>query len=125
VKFYKRSFPNRRWQVGMLKAVQHTKDHSVRSKMAHVEAPTLLISGANDRICDPKEAEAAARELPNGQFLKVPKCGHAPQIEKAWHINRLVVHFLSHPRPTSKPGLAQLLLLNSARDHEKDADDTA
>src|SRR5438067_1502356 len=104
--------------LGMLKTGRHTKDHSVRSKMVHVQAPTLLISGANDRICDTKEAEAAAKELLSGQFLRMPKCGHAPQIEKAWHINRLVVHFLSHPRPTSKPGLAQLLLLNSARHDE-------
>jgi pimeloyl-ACP methyl ester carboxylesterase len=119
VKFYKRSFPNRRWQVGMLKAVQHTKDHSVRNKMSLVQPPTLLISGANDRICDPKEAQSAARELPQGHFLKIPRCGHAPQIEKAWKINRLVVHFLTHPQPTSKPSLAQLLLLNAAQKNGK------
>lgn len=112
VRFYKRSFPNRRWQIGMLKTVQHTKDHSVRGKMAQVKAPTLLVSGANDRICDPKEAALAARELPHGQFLLLPKCGHAPQIEKAWEINRLVVHFLTHPKPTSNPGLFRLLMSN-------------
>jgi 2-hydroxy-6-oxonona-2,4-dienedioate hydrolase len=110
VRFYKRSFPNRRWRIGMLKSVQDTKEHSVRAKMSHVKAPTLLVSGANDRICDPREAATAARELQNGQFLLIPKCGHAPQIEKAWQINRLVVHFLSHPKPTSKPRLTQLLL---------------
>lgn len=108
VRFYKRSFPNRRWRVGMLKSVQDTKEHSVRNKIRYVTNPTLLVSGANDRICDPEEAEAAAKELPNGQFLRIAKCGHAPQIEKAWLINRLVVHFLTHPKPTSKPRLAQL-----------------
>lgn len=110
VKFYKRSFPNRRWRIGMLKAVQDTKEHSVRSKMREVKPTTLLVSGANDRICDPTEAAAAAAELPNGQFLLIPRCGHAPQIEKARRINRLVVHFLTHPKPTTKPGLLQLLL---------------
>jgi len=110
VKFYKRSFPNRRWKIGMLKAVQDTKDHTVRHKMKDVKPATLLISGANDRICDPKEAEAAAKELQKGQFLLIPRCGHAPQIEKAWHINRLVVHFLTHSKPTSRPGLTKLLL---------------
>jgi pimeloyl-ACP methyl ester carboxylesterase len=112
VKFYKRSFPNRRWQVGMLKTVQHTKAHSVRNKLHLVQAPTLLVTGANDRICDPNIAAEAAQELPKGQFLLLPRCGHAPQIEKAWEINRLVVHFLTHPRPTSKPGFWQLLLGN-------------
>src|SRR5439155_3525839 len=55
VRFYKRSFPNRRWRVGMLKTVQDTKEHSVRHKMHLVKPPTLLVSGANDRICDTHE----------------------------------------------------------------------
>jgi pimeloyl-ACP methyl ester carboxylesterase len=110
IRFYKRQFPNRRWRVGMLKAVQDTKEHSVRHMMHLVQSPTLLVSGENDRICDPAEARKAARELPNGQFLAIPRCGHAPQIEKAWLINRLVAHFLTHPKPTSRPRLAQLLL---------------
>ena len=108
IRFYKRQFPNRRWRVGMLKTVQDTKEHSVRAKIKDLSQPTLLVSGKNDRICDPKEAQVAAKELQNGQFLLIPRCGHAPQIEKAWLINRLVVHFLTHPRPTARPrfGLA-------------------
>ena len=51
--------------------------------MKDVKAPTLLVTGDEDKICDPKTAEEAARELPNGHFLAIPKCGHAPQIEKA------------------------------------------
>src|SRR5438105_9749402 len=62
IRFYKRSFPNRRWRVGMLKAVQDTKEHSVRGKMHLVQRPTLLVSGANDRICNPREAASAASE---------------------------------------------------------------
>ena len=115
IRFYKRQFPNRRWRVGMLKTVQDTKQHTVRRKIHQVAAPTLLVSGQNDRICDPKEAQTAAGELPNGQFLLIPRCGHAPQIEKAWLINRLVVHFLTHPRPSSRPRLSQLLLGTSTR----------
>lgn len=113
VRYYKRVFPSRRWRSGMLRSVQGTKQHTVRSKMKEVRAPTLLVSGANDRICDPNEAAAAAAELPCGQFLLIPRCGHAPQIEKAWTINRLVVHFLTHPKPTSRPRLTQLILGSS------------
>lgn len=113
VRYYKRVFPNRRWRSGMLRSVQGTKQHTVRDKMKAVKAPTLLVTGANDRICDPKEAAAAAAELPSGQFLMIPKCGHAPQIEKAWTINRLVLHFLTHPKPTSRPRFTQLLLGSS------------
>jgi pimeloyl-ACP methyl ester carboxylesterase len=97
----------------MLKTVQDTKEHSVRSKIKELRQPTLLVSAENDRICDPREAQAAAEELADGQFLLIPRCGHAPQIEKAWLINRLVVHFLTHPKPSSRPRLSQLLLGSS------------
>ncbi|HLW66614.1 MAG TPA: alpha/beta hydrolase [Gemmataceae bacterium] len=110
VRFYKRQFPNRRWQKGLLRTVNGTKDHTVRDRMKDVQSPTLVISGRNDRICDPKETATAAAELRCGHFLMIPRCGHAPQIEKAWLINRLVVHFLTHPRPSSRPRLSQLLL---------------
>src|SRR5262249_40607088 len=95
LKYYKAKFPVRRWKSGLLKTVRGTLDFTVREKLREMKCPTLLVSGAEDKICDPKTAEEAARDLPNGQFLSIPKCGHAPQIEKAWQINRLVVHFLS------------------------------
>jgi hypothetical protein len=31
-------------------------------------------------------------------------------MEKPWMINRLVLHFLTHPQPSPRPRLAQLLL---------------
>lgn len=96
--YYKAKFPNRRWKSGFLKTVRGTLDFTARDKLKTLQCPTLLVTGAEDRICCPKTAEEAARELPNGLFLKLPKCGHAPQIEKAWKINRLVVHFLNAKR---------------------------
>ncbi len=95
VKYYKARLESRRWKKGMLRSVKGTLDHTVREKMHLVRCPTLLITGAEDKICDPRTAEEAARELPSGEFLAIPKCGHAPQIEKHWLINRLVVRFLS------------------------------
>jgi pimeloyl-ACP methyl ester carboxylesterase len=83
--------------------------------MKHVKAPTLLVTGSEDKICDPRTAETAARELPNGQFLCIPGCGHAPQIEKSWLINRLVVHFLTAKNPTANPKWTQLLLAKPTR----------
>src|SRR5262245_10799848 len=49
IRFYKRQFPNRRWRSGMLRAVQGTKEHSVRGLMKQVLSPTLLVSGRNAR----------------------------------------------------------------------------
>jgi pimeloyl-ACP methyl ester carboxylesterase len=108
--YYQRQFANRRWRSGLLRTIRGTMDTCVRQRMAQVTQPTLVVSGREDRIVDPRTAAEAAKVLPKGHFLSVPQCGHAPQMEKPWLINRLVVHFLTSPRPTTRPRLHQLLL---------------
>lgn len=103
VKYYKNRLEDRRWKRGMLRCVKGTLEHVVRDKLKQVKCPTLVITGTEDRICCPKTAEEAARELADGQFVAIPRCGHAPQIEKHWLVNRLIVRFLNggKPVPTS------------------------
>jgi pimeloyl-ACP methyl ester carboxylesterase len=108
LKFYKAQMQDRKWKTGLLRAVRGTLEYTVRDKLKAVPALTLLVTGQFDRICDPRTAADASRELPNGYFLQIPKCGHAPQIEKHRLINRLVVRFLTSPDPASAPGLARL-----------------
>jgi abhydrolase domain-containing protein 6 len=115
VRFYKSQINNRKWKAGLLRTVRGTLEYTVRKQMCRVQAQTLLVTGTEDKICDPKTAEEAAAELPNGQFLAIPGCGHAPQIEKHWLINRLVVHFLTAKNPTAHPKWTQLLLAKPTR----------
>ncbi len=70
-----------------------------------------MISGQDDRIVDPEQAAAAAKLLPQGQFMSIPQCGHAPQMEKPWLINRLVVEFLTGPCPTVKPRVPEPVIM--------------
>jgi pimeloyl-ACP methyl ester carboxylesterase len=109
VKYYKLALNSRKWKTGLLRTVRGTLDFTVRPRMRELKAPTLLITGERDRICDPTTAAEAARELPHGHFLSIPSCGHAPQIERHWMINRLVAHFLKSPRPSAHPRWTQLL----------------
>lgn len=115
LRYYKSRFTNRRWKTGFIKTVRGTLDHTVRERLKDVQCPTLLVTASDDKICCPRTAEEAARSLPQGHFLKVARCGHAPQIEKPSKINRLVVHFLSAPRPTANPSWTQLLLTKPTR----------
>ncbi len=108
--YYQKQFANRRWRTGLLRTIRGTMGHTVRDRLAEVRQPTLLVSGQDDRIVDPRTAAEAARRLPQGHHLSIPQCGHAPQMEKPWLINRLIVHFLTSPRPTTRPRLHQLLL---------------
>jgi pimeloyl-ACP methyl ester carboxylesterase len=102
VDFYVRQSRNRRWRSGFLHAIRGTKDHCVRGRLADVKQPTLLISGQEDRIVNPEAVRDAAGELSQGQFLMIPRCGHAPQIEKSRLINRLVVRYLTGRMPAPR-----------------------
>jgi pimeloyl-ACP methyl ester carboxylesterase len=115
LRYYKSKFVNRKWKLGFVRAVRGTLEHTVRERLKEIQAPTLLVTGAEDRICCPRTAAEAAGNLPNGHFLRIEKCGHAPQIEKASKINKLVVHFLSSAKPTAHPSWAQLLLVKPTR----------
>jgi pimeloyl-ACP methyl ester carboxylesterase len=115
LRYYRTKFANRQWTKGFIRTVKGTLDHSVREQMKKVTAPTLLVTASGDRVCCPQTAEEAAQELPNGHFRKIARCGHAPQIEKHWLINRLVVDFLSSPNPTAHPSWTKLILAKPTR----------
>jgi pimeloyl-ACP methyl ester carboxylesterase len=108
--YYKRQFASRRWKTGLLRMVRGTMEHVVRDRLAELRQPTLLVSGAKDRIVDPATAAEAALRLPQGHYLSIPRCGHAPQMEKPSRINPLVVHFLTSVRPSIGSRLSELLL---------------
>jgi len=104
--YYQRQFAKRRWRLGLLRTIRGTMDHCVRDRLAQVVQPTLLVAGREDRIVSPTHAEMAACDLPQGQFLMIPQCGHAPHIEKPGLINRLVVHFFTQAQASSPSSLA-------------------
>ncbi len=99
VDYYTRQSRNRRWRTGFLHTIRGTKNHCVRDRLADVKQPTLMVSGQEDRIVNPEEVRAAAAVVPQGQFLMIPRCGHAPQIEKPRLINRLIVRYLTGRMP--------------------------
>jgi abhydrolase domain-containing protein 6 len=117
LKYYRRSFESRKWKMGLIRTVKGTNDTVVRPRMKDLKCPTLVIGGKEDRIVDHREGEKAATEVPNGNgfLLSLERCGHAPQIEVPILINRLVVHFLTAPRPSANPSLIKLMLNKPSR----------
>src|SRR5262249_2074075 len=93
--YYQKQFASLAWRSGLLRTVRGTMDHCVRDRLPQLDRPTLLVGGSEDKIVDPRPAEQAAQLLPQGRFVLVPRCGHAPQIEKPRLTNRLVLHFLT------------------------------
>lgn len=104
-----RKFQDRKWKKGVLRTLRGTVGHSVAPLLDQVPHPALVIWGAEDRILGdlPGSIRAASRMIKARQVV-IPKCGHAPQIERAGLVNRLVVRFLRNKLrmvpPTLDPG---------------------
>ncbi|GBD35835.1 Lipase 3 [bacterium HR36] len=87
----------REWKKGLLRTVRGTAQHCVRDQLARVRCPTLVVCGEQDKIVCPEAVRAAVCHLPLFQFILLPSCGHAPQIECSQTVNRLVRAFLLSP----------------------------
>ena len=90
-----RKFADRKWKSGVLRTLRGTMGHSVAHLLTQISHPCLLIWGADDRvIADVPGAIRAAMKMPRSRQVVIPKCGHAPQIEKSGLVNALVDRFL-------------------------------
>lgn len=113
---FERKFQDRRWKKGVLRTLRGTVGHSVGHLLERVEQPTLLIWGQEDRIiADVPGSIRAADRMPDSRQIVIPRCGHAPQIEKARLVNRLVVRFLRGRLGTIPPALDASRVLHKRR----------
>ena len=90
-----RKFQNRRWKKGVLRTLRGTIGHTVAPLLCQIPHPTLILWGDDDRVLsDIPGSLRAAEQILRVRQLVIPKCGHAPQIEKARLVNQLVTRFL-------------------------------
>ncbi len=111
-----RKFQNRKWKKGVLRTLRGTVGHSVAPLLSQIRNPTLLIWGDNDHVLsDVAGSVRAAEVIANVTQVVIPKCGHAPQIEKAGLVNKLVVRFLRDKLRSIPPQLDAIRFLEQTR----------
>ncbi len=59
-----------------------------------IQAPSLVIAGAEDPLCPASEARLIAAELPFVRLVEIPDAGHYPFVEAAAAVRAAVVAFL-------------------------------
>ncbi|NTV46267.1 MAG: alpha/beta hydrolase [Chlorobiales bacterium] len=59
------------------------KRMGIRDRLWELKIPTLIIWGDYDKFISPKCAQSAKDEIPNSTLKIIPKCGHAPMMEKS------------------------------------------
>ena len=106
-------FQSRKWKNGILRTLRGTVGHSVADLLEQVPHPTLLIWGSDDRVLsDVAGSIRAAGRMVKGRQVVIPKCGHAPQIEKSRLVNTLVTRFLRDRLKSVPPALDPARFLN-------------
>jgi pimeloyl-ACP methyl ester carboxylesterase len=113
---FERKFQDRKWKKGVLRTLRGSLGHSVVQLLPLVPHSTLVIWGANDRvIADVPGSIKAAEQILKVRQVVIPKCGHAPQIEKARLVNHLISRYLRDKLRAVPPALeaARFLSQNS------------
>ncbi len=67
----------------------------IRPKLGRIQAPTLVIWGANDRLVPLSLGEQLQRSIPGAALAVIPETGHIPMWERPEVFNRLVGTFLA------------------------------
>lgn len=72
-------------------------DALARTDMCHLLAtiaiPTLVVNGAQDRICMPQASNYLKAHIPGAEQTVFPHCGHAPFLAQSHQFNAEIIRF--------------------------------
>ena len=106
VRAFERKFLDRRWKKGVLRTLRGTIGHSVADLLDRVPQRTLMIWGRDDQIiADVPGSIRSAWRMPKVRQVLIPRCGHAPQIERPGLVNKLVARFIRDKLGAIPPAL--------------------
>lgn len=80
---------------GLAAGLDILRDTDLRSDLAAIDLPVLIVHGARDRIAPKAAAEAMAAQLPRAELVLVPDAGHAPQLSHWPAVAPLLTRFLA------------------------------
>lgn len=75
--------------------------HNTLDRLSLIKAPTLVITGTDDRIIKPVSSEVIARNIPGATLDKIEGGSHASFAEMKTLFNRKVLDFLKPETPAS------------------------
>jgi len=84
-------------RIKVLKLLGYAKSairHNMSQDLPHIQIPTCLIWGAEDKVTPPHVAKEFHDLLPNSELNWIPLCGHAPMWEHPKKFSEIVLKFL-------------------------------
>ena len=67
----------------------------VRDRLAGIRLPTLVVSGAEDRLTPLKYGRFLADTIPGARLVAIEAAGHFPQLEQPARVNAAIREFLA------------------------------
>lgn len=80
--------------LAQLGALLTADDTTAASDLAHITAPTLVITGSQDLLTPIADAEEIAARIPGAELVIIRGAAHAFMLENADPFNRVVLDFL-------------------------------
>jgi pimeloyl-ACP methyl ester carboxylesterase len=65
----------------------------------NIRVPTLIISGAEDRVYPPELAQGMAKRIPGAELATMKGAGHLANLEHPDEFNRILLDFLKRSTP--------------------------
>ena len=76
-----------------LEAIRDRPDST--SLLAEIDVPALVVTGAEDGLIPPSDAEAMAKALPNARLVRLSGAGHLAPLERPAEFNEALLSFLA------------------------------
>ena len=73
------------------------RNTDLRTLLAQITLPTLVIAGQYDRVTMPAASRALADALPNAQYVEIRRAAHAPFLSHLPQLSALLTDFLLQP----------------------------
>ena len=90
----------------VLRFARAAKRHNVEHRLGAIDAPALLVWGRDDRITPPEVALRFCSLLEDSRLAFLPRCGHAPMLERPEAFSRIVAGWLTDTRDRRGAALA-------------------
>ncbi|MEA3377109.1 MAG: alpha/beta hydrolase [Chloroflexota bacterium] len=78
---YRKPLRAENWDRALWELTKASQRRDLTSRIPQLTVPSLVISGDDDRIVPVESSIQLAEQLPNGDLIVIPQCGHVPHEE--------------------------------------------
>jgi pimeloyl-ACP methyl ester carboxylesterase len=93
---YRKPLMAENWDRALWEHTKATRAPGLAERLGKIQVPTLVISGAQDRIVPAENSLRLAQDIPGAQLVVIENCGHLPQEECPAPFLEAINDFIEH-----------------------------